>query len=168
VKITPLDLQQYQFRKKQWNGLDPEDVKAFLELVRVEMEELLRENHALKDELKRTVQRLAEFKDREQTLKDTLLTAQKLCDDLKSQAGKEAETIIAGAEVKAQEIIHQASQRASKLQSEIRELRRQKIAFEENLRGQLQSHLKMLGVDAEKQTDLFEEKIAFLAKKEKG
>lgn len=167
MKITPLDLQQYAFRKKPWNGLDPDDVKGFLELVRVEMEELLRENHALKDELKRTVQRLAEFKEREQTLKDTLLTAQRLCDDLKSQAGKEADTIIAGAEVKAQEIVQQASQRAAKLQGEIRELRRQKVQFEENLKSQLLSHMKMLGLDEEKQSDLFEEKIAFLAKKEK-
>lgn len=166
MKITPLDLQQYVFRKK-WNGVDPDDVKGFLELVRVEMEELLRENHALKDELKRTVQRLGEFKEREQTLKDTLLTAQRLTDDLKSQAGKEAETIIAGAEVKAQEIVQQASQRAAKLQGEIRELRRQKVQFEENLKSQLLSHMKMLGLDEEKQSDLFEEKIAFLAKKEK-
>lgn len=166
MKITPLDLQQYVFRKK-WNGVDPDDVKGFLELVRVEMEELLRENHALKDELKRTVQRLGEFKDREQTLKDTLLTAQRLTDDLKSQAGKEAETIIAGAEVRAQEIVQQASQRAAKLQGEIRELRRQKVQFEENLKSQLLSHMKMLGLDEEKQSDLFEEKVAFLAKKEK-
>lgn len=167
MKITPLDLQQYVFRKKNWNGVDPDDVKGFLELVRVEMEELLRENHALKDELKRTVQRLAEFKEREQTLKDTLLTAQRLCDDLKSQAGKEADTIIAGAEVRAQEIVQQATQRAAKLQGEIRELRRQKVQFEENLKSQLLSHMKMLGLDEEKQSDLFEEKVAFLAKKEK-
>lgn len=167
MKITPLDLQQYEFRKK-WNGLDPDDVKGFLELVRVEMEELLRENHALKDELKRTVQRLAEFKEREQTLKDTLLTAQRLCDDLKAQAGKEAETIVAAAEVKAQDIVQQAAQRANKLQGEIRELRRQKVQFEENLKSQLLSHMKMLGLEAEKQSDLFEEKVAFLAKKEKG
>src|SRR5690606_9267847 len=101
-------------------------------------------------------------------LKDTLLTAQKLCDDLKLQAGKEAETIVAAAEVKAQEIIQQAGQRASKLQSEIRELRRLKISFEENLRGQLQSHLKLLGIEEEKQPDPLEETIASPAKKGRG
>lgn len=167
MKITPLDLQQYVFRKK-FNGLDAEDVRGFLELVRVEMEELLRENNGLKDELKRTVQRLSEFKEREQMLKDTLLTAQRLTDGMKSQASKEAETVIAGAEVKGQEIIQQAAQRATKLQAEIRELRRQKIQFEENFKSQLISHMKLLGIDEEKQSDLFEDKVAFLAKKEKG
>ena len=167
MKITPLDLQQYQFRKK-FGGLDPADVKAFLELVRVEMEELLRENNGLKDELKRTVQRLAEHKEREQTLKDTLLTAQRLSGELKAQAAKEAETIVAAAEVKAQETLQQVTQRAAKVQAEIRELRRQKIQFEENLRSELLMHLKMLGIDEEKQTDLFEEKVAYLAKKDKA
>lgn len=166
MKITPLDLQQYQFRKK-FNGFDPGDVKGFLELVRVEMEELLRENNGLKDELKRTVHRLAEYKDREQTLKDTLLTAQRLSDEIRAQAGKEAETIVAGAEVKAQETLQQVTQRAAKVQAEIRELRRQKIQFEENLKSQLLSHLKMLGLDEDKQNELFEEKLAYLAKKEK-
>ncbi len=167
MKITPLDIQQYQFRKK-FNGFDPEDVKSFLELVRSEMEELVRENNTLKDELKRTVQRLGEYREREQTVKATLLTAQKLTDDLRAQATKEAETIVAEAEVRAQEVVQQASQRAARLQGEIRELRRQKILFEENLRSMLAMHLKMLNVDEDKQTDMFEEKVAFLGgKKEK-
>lgn len=166
MKITPLDIQQYQFRKKM-SGFDPEEVKNFLELVRGEMEELVRENNALKDELKRTVQRLGEYREREQTVKQTLLTVQKLSDDIKAQANKESETIIAEADVRAQEIVQQAAQRASHLQSEIRELRRQKILFEDNLRSQLSSHLKMLQADEEKQVDLFEDKVAFL-KKEQG
>jgi cell division initiation protein len=167
MKITPLDIQQYQFRKR-FNGLDPEDVKTFLELVRVEMEELVRENNSLKDELKRTLQRLGEYREREQTVKDTLLTAQRLSDEIRVHAQKESETVIAQAEVRAQEIVQQASQRAAKLQGELRELRRQKILFEENLRSMLASHLKMLAIDEEKQSDMFEEKVAFLGKKEKG
>ena len=165
MKITPLDIQQYQFRKKL-SGFDPDEVKNFLELIRGEMEELVRENNALKDELKRTVQRLGEYREREQTVKQTLLTVQKLSDDVKAQANKESETIVAEAEVKAQEIVKQAAQRASQLQGEIRELRRQKIQFEENLRSQLASHLKMLSADEEKQPDMFEEKVAFLNKEQ--
>jgi cell division initiation protein len=167
MKITPLDIQQYEFRKRL-NGLDPEDVKGFLDLVRAEMEDLVRENNALKDELKRTVQRLGEYREREHILKETLLTAQKLSDDIKAQAGKEAETITAVAEVKANEIVQQATQRASRLQGEIRELRRQKLQFEENLRSMLTMHMKMLTADAEKQSDMFEEKVAFLGGKEKA
>ena len=167
MKITPLDLQQYPFKKK-WQGLDPDDVRGFLDLVRAEMEDLLRENNALKDEIKRTLARVAEYREHEQTLKDTMLTAQRLSTEVKAQAVKEAETVVAGAEVKAQEIIQQAAQRATKLQGEIRELRRQKVQFEENLRAMLATHMKMLGMDEEKQNDLFEDKVAFLSKKEKG
>ncbi len=167
MKITPLDIQQYQFRSKL-RGLDPEDVRSFLELVRVEMEELIRENNALKDEVKRTVQRMGEYREREQMVKDTLLTAQKITDDMRANAQKEAETIVAEAEVKAQDIVQQATQRAARLHAEIRELKRQKLQFEENLRAMLNTHLKMLVLDEEKQSDMFEEKVAYLSKKEKA
>jgi len=48
VKITPLDIQQQQFKGKLFGGLDPEDVDAFLQMVAQEMEALIRKNSELK------------------------------------------------------------------------------------------------------------------------
>ncbi|MEF9437346.1 MAG: DivIVA domain-containing protein [Candidatus Mariimomonas ferrooxydans] len=51
MRITPLDIQQKQFPTK-FRGFDEEEVDSFLELVREEMEELLRENASLREEAK--------------------------------------------------------------------------------------------------------------------
>ena len=42
MRITPLDIQQKQFSTR-FKGFDMEEVDSFLELIREEMEELLRE-----------------------------------------------------------------------------------------------------------------------------
>ncbi len=47
MKITPIDIQQQQFKTKFFGGLDPEDVDAFLQTVSQEMENLSRENSDL-------------------------------------------------------------------------------------------------------------------------
>ena len=49
MRITPLDIQQKQFATRL-RGFDMEEVDSFLELIREEMEELLRENANLREE----------------------------------------------------------------------------------------------------------------------
>jgi len=46
MRITPLDIQQKQFPMK-FRGFDVEEVYAFLEVIREEMGDLLRENASL-------------------------------------------------------------------------------------------------------------------------
>lgn len=48
MRITPLDIQQKQFPMKL-RGFDVEEVYAFLEVIREEMEDLLRENANLRE-----------------------------------------------------------------------------------------------------------------------
>jgi cell division initiation protein len=52
MKITPLDIQQQQFRVK-FRGFDMVEVDNFLDQVANEFEELLRENNRVKEETAR-------------------------------------------------------------------------------------------------------------------
>ncbi|MCK4911367.1 MAG: DivIVA domain-containing protein, partial [Thermodesulfovibrionales bacterium] len=83
MRITPLDIQQKQFPIK-FRGFDVEEVYAFLEIVREEMEALIRENSMLKENVSRLEGQLREFKDMEVTLRETLLTAQQMVEDYKN------------------------------------------------------------------------------------
>jgi cell division initiation protein len=69
MRITPLDIQQKQFRMK-FRGFDVEEVYAFLEIVREEMEDLLRENANLKENIQRG-QPDQGYRDMETTLRET-------------------------------------------------------------------------------------------------
>jgi len=165
MKLTPLDIQQQQF-KKRLRGFDRKEVEIFLELVRTEFEELIKENNSLKDELRKKQSLLSEFKEREQTLKDAMITAQKITDDIKTNATKESELIVSEAQLRAQEIMNSAQLRASEIMDEIKELKRQKIQFEANLRALLETHLKMLEAEKERAEELtqIEEKLKFFQK----
>lgn len=166
MKITPLDIQQQQFTVR-FRGFDQRDVESFLELVRNEFEELIRENNALKDELRRKGEQIEKYQDNEQTLKATMITAQKITEDVKTNAIKESEVIVAEARLKAQEILNIAQLRSLELFEEIKELKRQKIQFESNLRANIETHLKMLEAEARKaeEFDALEEKLEFLQRK---
>jgi cell division initiation protein len=75
MRITPLDIQQKQFATK-FRGFDVEEVDSFLELIREEMEELLRENANLREEVRLIEKQLKDYKNIEATLRDTLVATQ--------------------------------------------------------------------------------------------
>ena len=147
MNITPLDIQQQQFKGKMLGGLDPHDVDAFLQMVAAEMESLIRENSDLKEQGRRVSQQLEEFSQREVTLRDTMLAAQKISEEMKANAQKEAKLLISEAELKGERIVADAENRLLQLNNQIHEIRRQKLQFESNLRSLLESHLKMLTLE---------------------
>src|SRR5512143_1412483 len=97
MNITPLDITQKQFRKV-FRGLDPEEVEAFLGLVAVELEGLLKDLAALKEDNQRKAEEIQDHRGRERALQETLVTAQKASEEIRDAARKEAEITIADAE----------------------------------------------------------------------
>ena len=146
MSITPIDIQQHQF-KTRLMGYEKSGVDHFLELLAEELERLHRQNQETREELARTRSSLEEMRSREVTLRETLLTTQKMTDDLKANARKEAEIIVAEAEIRGEKIIRDAEARRIQLISEVQELKRQKISFETSLRAVVESHLRLLDLD---------------------
>lgn len=149
MRITPLDIQQKQFPMK-FRGFDVEEVFAFLELVREEMEELLRENASLKENFSRLDNQLKDYKDMETALRETLLTAQQMVDDYKTNARKEAELILREAEIKGEEMLRDAQERVVKIHEDIVDLKGIRRHFKEELKRLIDSHLQMIEFDKER------------------
>jgi cell division initiation protein len=147
MKISPIDIQQQQFKTRPF-GYEKTGVDRFLELLAEELERLVRENLDLMEELARVKASLKELRDREETLKETLVTTQKLTGELKSKARRDIDTMMAEAEVKAERLMHNAEARRLELIKEVQEIKRQKIDFEVSLRGLLEKHIRMLDLDA--------------------
>lgn len=149
MKITPLDIQQQQFKGKVFGGLDPEDVDTFLQLVSREMEDLIRENNELKEQAKKASVELADLAERERNLRETILAAQRISEEMKANAQKEATLLISEAEIRAAKIVAESENRTNLLRNEIHDLRRQKAQFLSGLRGLLDSHYKMISINEE-------------------
>jgi len=149
-QLTPLDITQREFGKV-FRGFDPKEVKAFLEEVSQELERCVLENAELSERVRKLEGELRTYHEREEALKNALLTAQRLTESLKEGAKREAELLVKEAELKAERVLEQAQQRLARVQGEIMELERQKSLFQAKLRSAIKLHLDLLEADAEKE-----------------
>jgi cell division initiation protein len=150
MRITPLDIQQKQFPMK-FRGFDVDEVYSFLELIREEMEELLRENASLKESLSRADSQLQEYNNMNATLRETLITTQQMVDEYKANARKESELIVREAESKADDILKAAQEKAVKIHEDIVELKGIRRHFKEEVKRLIESHMKMIEFDKERE-----------------
>ena len=164
--MSPLEIQQKQFRLRFFRGLDPKEVEAFLQKVADQMSGLLKEIDELKQDLGEKERRLGEHRDREQTLKNTLISAQKTVEQMKVNAQKESKLLVSEAEVKAERILNNAHNRLAQIHEDIAELKRQRIQFELKLRATIETYQKMLDMQKEEaaETEDLESKLKFITK----
>src|SRR6056297_2832084 len=169
MHISPIDIQKKEFRSRLL-GYDKEAVDGFLELVADEMERLRRQIGDLREELDVNQSALQEMRDREATLKETLVTTQKVTDELRANAHREVEILLGDAELKAERVLRNAEERRTELIGEIQEIKRQKIDFESSLRSLLEKHIRMLDLhpraieEQEQDARLGEEPLPFEAR----
>jgi cell division initiation protein len=169
MKITPMEVSGKKFKTK-WRGYDQEEVREFLEMIASDMEDMIRESRYFEEELSRKNSELGEFKSREQTLKDTLILAQKLARDMKNTMAKEAQVVLSEAEMEAEKMVRQAHDRAMELENEIRDLRNQRLAMVEEMRSIINTHMKMLDLVSEHvdRSDQEDQKISRLTARAKS
>jgi len=152
MRITPLDIQQKQFSTR-FRGFDMEEVDSFLELIREEMEELLRENANLREESRRYEKQLKEYKNIETTLKDTLISTQQMVEEYRNNARKEADLIAKDAELKAEEMMRIAQDKVVRIHEDITDLKGVRRHFKEELKRLIESHLGMMEFDKEREAE---------------
>ncbi len=146
MKITPLDIQQVEF-KKRLRGYDPREVREFLEDVAQTVEGLAREGAALRERLAQAEQQLAELRKAEMTLTQTLVSTQAMAEGLKQAAQRDAEFIIREAELKAAELLRGAREDLAALQRDLTDLRKQRVLAIERLRSTLRTFERLLEVE---------------------
>jgi cell division initiation protein len=165
MKITPLDIQQQQF-KTRFRGFDIREVDAFLEQMAETFEGLQKINQSLTDEVRRLELEIQGYRKREETFKRALLNSQKVLDQMKDNARKSAELIIAESEVKAEKILNKAHNRLSQLHEDISELKRQRTQIEVQISSIIEAHSRLLEIGKEgmKESDEEDDKVKLLKK----
>jgi len=146
IKVTPIDIQQKRFHVG-FRGYDQTEVEMFLDLVRDEMETLVREVMEQREFRQNYDERVRELVEREETVKNTLLMTQKLVEDLKENARKEGSLIIKDAEVRSQQIVSDSQQQKVTLEADILNLKRRKHHFLQDLKKVIQMHLEMVSFE---------------------
>jgi cell division initiation protein len=153
TRLTARDVENQEFSRKM-RGLDPDEVRLFLKAVAEEIERLNLENGTLSENNAGLADRLDDFTERERTLQETLVTAQRMSADMKDRSKSEAELLVREARVKAERILEQAQDQLAALENEIGRLRLEKDAFESRLRSAIEEHLSLLDLRKQEKADL--------------
>jgi cell division initiation protein len=162
MRMTPLDIQNHRFPTR-WKGYDPAEVDGFLELLAQDYESLVHEVEFLRETVRNLEGRVNDLQANEGILRETLITAQAMAEDLKKTATKEAEITLGEAEVRAEKVLDAAHRRAAKLAEDIREMKALRSRLAGAVRETIQTHLTLLeGLGAPDAEDTAEEKIAYL------
>jgi cell division initiation protein len=163
MNLTPLDIQQQQFQVR-FRGFDIREVDRFLEQVSEAFANVQNDSKNLKEEIRSLKLENQGYKEREETFKRAMLNSQKVLEQMKDNARKSAEVIIADAEVKAEKILNRAHNRLSQLHEDIAELKRQRMQIEVQIRSVIEAHSKLLeiGKESMEAMDESDDKVAVL------
>ena len=144
MRISPLDIRQQQFTVKMFRGFDTHEVDAFLDDVAEDYETVLKENALLKEQLATLEERSRGLSERERALQDTLVTTQRLGDEMKAAARREAELHMREAELRGEKLLEEVRSEEAKIKSEIQALRRLRRQLIEDLRSTLESYYRTM------------------------
>jgi cell division initiation protein len=132
--MTPMEIRQQQFDTQFFRGCDVRQVDAYLNNVADDYEELMKENSLLKEQLSTLEDRLRGVEDREKLLQETLVTAQRLTEELKESAKRDAELIVREAVIQSEKILEAARAEEAKIKEEVLVLRRTRRQVVEGIR----------------------------------
>jgi cell division initiation protein len=143
MTVSKIDLLNKQFSRSMF-GYSRMEVDQFM----LELAEVIGDTADAQKDMRKKIIRLdkalKEYRQRDETLRDTLVSTQKMVDDLKVTASKEAQLILDEARAKADATVQKGHSRLAQIHEEIEALKRTRTQFEIQLKGLLNSHLEML------------------------
>lgn len=158
LMLTLNDIINASFRKSSFSGYRPEDVDAFLDLVKESYEQLIKKNIEQKDtitslkaeneQMVKKIEVLAErvetYRSEEDEIKNALVSAQKLSDASIREARHKAEIIVKDANIKADRIVNGAKSQIGQYERELEELKKSVSDFRANLLKMYKQHLTLI------------------------
>ena len=160
MRISPLDVRQQQFTVRMFRGFDPQEVDAFLEDVAEDYESVLKENALLKEQLEALEERVRGMVEREKTLHETLITAQRLTEEMKEAARRDAALHVRDAELRGEKVLEAVRGEEARIRGDITALRRSRRQLIEQLRGIIETYHRMVMSDLEATIDEGETPVA--------
>jgi cell division initiation protein len=161
-RLTAMDVEKQEF-SRGLRGYEKDEVRLFLRSVAEEIERLNLENSTLREENGSLRARIEDFRERERMLQETLLTAQRMAEELNEKSQKEADLMIKEARIKAERLLEQSQDQLSRLEAEIGRLKLERDAFENRLRSTVEEHLALMELHRKERADL--DNVRFLRRR---
>lgn len=141
--ISPIEIQKKEFGKSL-RGYSQEEVREYLEDIAKSYETIYSENRELKEQIEDLKDRLKDYRSLEETLKNTLVLAEKTAEDVRNNSHHERELILKETMAKAAKIIEAAEKKYNDISCEIEELRRHFYLYKTRFTNFLKSQLELV------------------------
>lgn len=143
MKFSSDDILQQQFESR-FRGYDPDQVHEFLDGMARDWDQAHDEIKRLTREAAAREQELKEYRRRDRSLHDALDMAKNMAEELRHQAKRDAELIIAEAELRAERILADSESELAEMRHDLVRVRQQRIRFEAELRALLDAHGRLV------------------------
>ncbi len=147
MRITPMDIRQQQFTVKMFRGFDVQEVDTFLEDVAQDYETLVKENALLKEQLQALEERTRGLEERERVLQQTLVTTQRLTEEMRAAAKREADLVVREAGSAGEKLMEAARAEEAVIRNEILHLKRTRRQLAEGIRSTLEMYQRLVEPD---------------------
>jgi len=148
MALTPVEIRHVKLRRRPL-GYDRRPTDDLLSEIVTSFEQVWRERADLRDEMEELEGELARQKEIEGALRNTLLSAERMADDVRTQARREADVIISEARATARDIISGAESERERIHGEIRRLRTLEVDVRADYRAFLVAALDRLEGDTQ-------------------
>ena len=135
--LTPQEVSEHAFAKASFGGYNMAMVDEFLDVLTADYTTLYKENATLKAKMKVLVEKVEEYRSTEDAMRKTLLTAQKMADELVAQAEAKKAELLKNAEA-------EAAQRMAELRQSLRD-EQVRLTAAQNATAAYVAKLKELG-----------------------
>lgn len=142
-KITPVDIQHKEF-KKSIQGYAREEVDQYLDEVIETLEAEIEERTRLETHVSDLTEKVSHFKAMEDSLRSTLVLAQRTADELKASAHKEVDIIKTKAKIETEEELRGLKQQIAEAKAELQRVADKTAAAKVDLRNFLTRQLELI------------------------
>lgn len=136
MSLAPVEIRHVRLRRRPL-GYERAAVERLLAEIASSFEDVWRERADLRDEIERLESELQRQREIEEALRSTLLSAERMADELRARAHREADVIVEEARAKAREIAGSGEAEQERSRAEIRRLR----ALEADVRAEFRAFL---------------------------
>ncbi len=149
---TADDIRNVTFEKIM-RGYRPEDVESFMETIADQVEALENEKKDLEEKLYLLAEKVEQYKAEEESIKTTLINAQRLGESIVSDARVKADNLIREATIKKNDIISSAHNEIEGTEDILRRLKKEVSDFKRNILSLYKSHIESLSTLPEERAE---------------
>jgi cell division initiation protein len=144
MRVSPTDIRQQSFTVRLFRGFDLQEVDAFLEDVAEDLEFAIKENTALREQLTAMEERMRAVGEREKILQETLVATQRVTEEMKEAAKREAGLHVREAELQGEKIVESARGEEARILNDVQMLKRTRRQLVEEIRSTLETYQRWL------------------------